>query len=93
MPYEDAVVVVACNPVVDGKVPDVRPWNGAALKPLQDLVHEIDPDSGDVSRLSFADLRDKLLAYDPLNVDHVKRVNKAEVEFWRQTEVSDVAID
>ena len=36
--------------------------------------------------MGFGELRDALLAFDPLNVDHVKRVNKAEAEFWRKSE-------
>lgn len=91
VPYVDAVVVVTCNPVGDRDPPDVRPWNGAALRPLVELLGEIDPEAGDVSNLSFADLRDKLLAFDPLNVDHVKRVNRAEADFWRKTVVSSAA--
>lgn len=31
-------------------------------------------------------MRDKLLALDPLNTDHVKKINQAEAEFWRKSE-------
>ncbi|KAK9123228.1 hypothetical protein Sjap_012830 [Stephania japonica] len=43
-------------------------------------------DEADVNELSFTELRDKLLALDPLNKDHVIKVNKAEAEFWRKSE-------
>lgn len=32
---------------------------------------------------NFAQLREALLVLDPLNPDHVARVNKAEAEFWK----------
>ncbi|KAL4204349.1 hypothetical protein AMTRI_Chr01g131680 [Amborella trichopoda] len=40
----------------------------------------------DVSELSFTELRDELLALDPLNKDHVAQVNQAEAEYWRKSE-------
>ncbi|CAH9068831.1 unnamed protein product [Cuscuta epithymum] len=39
-----------------------------------------------INELSFTELRDKLLALDPLNTDHVRKVNLAEAEFWRKSE-------
>ena len=36
--------------------------------------------------MGFGELRDALLAFDPLNMELVKRVNKAEAEFWRRSE-------
>ena len=36
--------------------------------------------------MGFGELRDALLAFDPLSMEHVKRVNKAEAEFWRRSE-------
>lgn len=87
IPYCDAVVVVTCNPLGNQSPPDVRPWNGDSLAPLRELLAEIDPTAEGVDRLSFADLRDRLLAYSPLDVDHVRKVNAAEAQFWRQTEV------
>ncbi|KAJ0038299.1 hypothetical protein Pint_23348 [Pistacia integerrima] len=45
-----------------------------------------DNDEPDINELSFTELRDKLLALDPLNKDHVIKVNKAEAEFWRKSE-------
>lgn len=40
----------------------------------------------DINELSFTELRDKLLALDPLNKEHVIKVNQAEAEFWRKSE-------
>lgn len=40
----------------------------------------------DINELSFTELRDKLLALDPLNKDHVIKINQAEAEFWRMSE-------
>lgn len=46
------------------------------------------PDSNepDINELSFTELRDKLLALDPLNKDYVIKINQAEAEFWRKSE-------
>lgn len=43
-------------------------------------------DEPDINELSFTELRDKLLALDPLNKDHVIKVNQAEAEFWKKSE-------
>ncbi|XP_050227057.1 L-galactono-1,4-lactone dehydrogenase, mitochondrial [Mercurialis annua] len=43
-------------------------------------------DEPDMNELSFTELRDKLLALDPLNKDLVIKVNRAEAEFWRKSE-------
>lgn len=45
-----------------------------------------DNDEPDINELSFTELRDKLLALDPLNKDHVIKVNQAEAEFWKKSE-------
>lgn len=39
-----------------------------------------------INEFSFTELRDKLLALDPLNKDHVIKINQAEAEFWRKSE-------
>ncbi|KAG5555826.1 hypothetical protein RHGRI_006466 [Rhododendron griersonianum] len=71
-----------------------------AIQPLRDYYQESlkkyrgegnvskSPDKGeaDISELSFTELRDKLLALDPLNKDLVVKVNQAEAEFWRKSE-------
>lgn len=40
----------------------------------------------DINELSFTELRDKLLALDPLHKDHIIKVNQAEAEYWRKSE-------
>ncbi|XP_042485594.1 L-galactono-1,4-lactone dehydrogenase 2, mitochondrial [Macadamia integrifolia] len=39
-----------------------------------------------INELSFTELRDKLIALDPLNKEHVIKVNQAEAEFWKKSE-------
>ncbi|KAL8493853.1 hypothetical protein ACS0TY_024861 [Phlomoides rotata] len=39
-----------------------------------------------IDELSFTELRDKLIALDPLNKEHVIKVNQAEAEFWKKSE-------
>lgn len=40
----------------------------------------------EINQFSFTELRDRLLALDPVNRDHVAKVNQAEAEFWRKSE-------
>ncbi|KAF9604140.1 hypothetical protein IFM89_002815 [Coptis chinensis] len=40
----------------------------------------------DISELSFIELRDKILALDPLDKDLVVKANQAEADFWRKSE-------
>jgi L-galactono-1,4-lactone dehydrogenase len=56
----------------------------AATSSLADFPPEHTPES--VAGMGFGELRDALLALDPLNVEHVKRVNQAEAEFWRRSQ-------
>jgi L-galactono-1,4-lactone dehydrogenase len=89
LPYTDAVVVVTANPLE--KCPP-----GTAATPLapeaertaalRALLRKSDPTGADEATLltmSFADLRDKLLALNPLSSAHVAAVNVAEAAFWR----------
>ncbi|KAK7392974.1 hypothetical protein VNO78_21424 [Psophocarpus tetragonolobus] len=39
-----------------------------------------------IDELSFTELRDKLIALDPLNKNHVISINQAEAAFWRKSE-------
>ncbi|KAF6155368.1 hypothetical protein GIB67_019894 [Kingdonia uniflora] len=39
-----------------------------------------------INDFSFTEMRDKLLALDPLNKDLVIKVNQAEAEFWKRSE-------
>ena len=66
----------------------------ARFQPLRDLLLELreqDPNSSnnsneDIAGMGFGDLRDAIVAYNPLDVDHVKRCNQAEAEFWKRSE-------
>ncbi|GMI79632.1 L-galactono-1,4-lactone dehydrogenase [Hibiscus trionum] len=101
IPYTDTVVVVTCNPVSKRRGPpkfkpkyskdeamqDIRELYKESLKKYR--AREITPpDSNepDINEFSFTELRDKLLSLDPLNKDHVMKVNHAEAEFWRKSE-------
>lgn len=97
IPYTDSVVVVTCNPVSKWRSPkNFKPkyTEDEALQHVRDLYREslekyrVTPpkDEPDINELSFTELRDKLLALDPLNVEHVMKVNQAEAEFWRKSE-------
>ncbi|CAN4109169.1 unnamed protein product [Withania somnifera] len=101
IPYTDAVVVVTCNPVSKLRgPPNHKPkyTTEEALQHVRDLYREASkkyrdqvaasgsPDEPEIDELSFTELRDKLLAMDPLNKEHVIKVNKAEAEYWRKSE-------
>jgi L-galactono-1,4-lactone dehydrogenase len=59
-----------------------------ATKPLSDLLLSLCPDLDPLhtSLLSFSVLRDQLLDIAPLDLNHIKMVNKAEALFWRASE-------
>ncbi|XP_071720222.1 L-galactono-1,4-lactone dehydrogenase, mitochondrial [Rutidosis leptorrhynchoides] len=71
-----------------------------ALQPIRDLYKEsrekyrsqlttassTDENETKISDLTFTELRDKLISLDPLNKDHVRKVNEAEAEFWKRSE-------
>ena len=87
IPYTDAVVVVASNPVtwwskwlLGSKLKGNQLPMQQKLGPMRALLQEhgvvADPES------SLPQLRDELLKIDPLNVEHVKKVNRAEAACW-----------
>nr|7SML_A Chain A, L-GALACTONO-1,4-LACTONE DEHYDROGENASE [Myrciaria dubia] len=100
IPYTDTVVVVTCNPVSKWKGPPkfkpkytadealqhVRQLYQESLQKYRPDVKSSNEDEPDINELSFTELRDKLLALDPLNKDHVIKVNQAEAEFWKKSE-------
>jgi L-galactono-1,4-lactone dehydrogenase len=43
-------------------------------------------DEQNIDELSFTELRDNLIALDPLNKNHIVKVNQAEAEFWKKSE-------
>ncbi|XP_010922174.1 L-galactono-1,4-lactone dehydrogenase 2, mitochondrial [Elaeis guineensis] len=96
IPYTDTVVVVQCNLLSKWKTPKFKSKYGKdeALQHVRDLYRdslekyrvEVGKDESDIDQLSFTELRDKLLALDPLNQDHVIKINQAEAEYWRKSE-------
>ncbi|GAX11978.1 L-galactono-1,4-lactone dehydrogenase [Fistulifera solaris] len=89
IPYTDSVVVVTNNPRekwTEGQVPTPTVFSREEqFQPLLDLLHELDPDV-DATGMGFGELRDALLAFDPLNLEHVQRCNRAEAEFWKRSQ-------
>ncbi|XP_047941581.1 L-galactono-1,4-lactone dehydrogenase, mitochondrial [Salvia hispanica] len=100
IPYTDKVVVVTCNPLSKWKgLPKHKPKYTAeeATQPIRDLYKESlikyrktavasDENEPNVDELSFTELRDKLIALDPLNKEHIMKINQAEAEFWTKSE-------
>jgi L-galactono-1,4-lactone dehydrogenase len=95
IPYADAVVVVTNDP--EGEQALVQ-HDGSSMsgeeriQPMTDLLLELTKDTTDpfskesIQGMGFGEIRDALLAIDPLGIDHVKRCNQAEAEFWRRSE-------
>ena len=89
LPYTDDVVVVTADPLE-------RCPSGVATTPLaaeaertaalRALLRRYDAAAANDTSLSFADLRDKALAVNPLSVAHVAEVNQAEAAFWRASQ-------
>ena len=68
--------------------PNERKQNKYRTKPMIDLLKKYDKESAkkaERENAGFGELRDLLLRIDPLNVDHVKKVNAAEAEFWKRS--------
>jgi len=96
IPYQDVVVVVANDP--DADVAEHVPRNlmhfsePERLEPFRNLYIELTKDNPEpvtlesLKGMGFGELRDALLGMDPLDVDHVKKVNEAEAEFWRRSQ-------
>ncbi|KAH8057707.1 D-arabinono-1,4-lactone oxidase [Aureococcus anophagefferens] len=96
IPFEDAVVVVSNNPTFDGVLGEGQggpsPYtDDQKLAPLRALLEATRPGVPGAASMHSAELRDALLAIAPLDVGHVRAVNKAEAEFWRRSQGTDVA--
>jgi len=89
IPHTDTVVVVTCDPVPEGlsSVPK-PPDEFRATAPLRELLlsKTSDVSSKAAADMNFAQLRDALLALDPLSTPHIKQVNAAEAEFWKRSQ-------
>lgn len=89
-PYTDDVVVVTCNPARPEEVSiepsfSIDERMGPARKLL--LSHPNCKLSKEhIRELDFTALREELLMLDPLNTEWVKKVNVAEVAFWRMSQ-------
>jgi len=92
IPYADAVVVVTNDPAGSISAPKMSPPCANPLKPMTGLLMELSKDSSQpytdesLKTMGFGEVRDALLSFNPLNVEHVKRCNQAEAEFWRQSQ-------
>lgn len=101
IPDTDSVVVVQCNPLDEGKgPPKFKPkyidedrirhvrafYKETALKYSGSAGSTSLVSDTELSELSFTELRDKLLAMDPLNREHTMQVNKVEAEYWKRCE-------
>jgi L-galactono-1,4-lactone dehydrogenase len=84
VPHTDTVVIVGSNPLPEGSEPP-EPTSifteEAKLAPMVALLKEVAP-RVDPTGLGFGQLRDELLKVAPLELQHVKRCNVAEAEFW-----------
>ena len=100
IPFEDAVVVVTNDPegmttkedsLAMKKPADKIFSEEERFQPFTDLLIELstkadEPFTKDsVKGMGFGEIRDALLAIDPLDKEHVKRVNKSEAEYWRRS--------
>jgi len=90
IPHTDCVVVVGSNPLAEGADPprsaseDERPERARRkTEPMRRLLKQCAPEV-DGADMGFGQLRDELLKVAPLDLEHVKRVNAAEAEFWRR---------
>ncbi|CAA0837425.1 L-galactono-1-4-lactone dehydrogenase-mitochondrial [Striga hermonthica] len=64
-------------------------YRDSLKKYRKELVASESPDGNepeDINKLSLTELRDKLLALDPLNKEHIVKVNQSEAEYWRKSE-------
>jgi L-galactono-1,4-lactone dehydrogenase len=88
IPHTDCVVVVGSNPLAEGadaprSAEDSPERARRKTEPMRRLLKQCAPEV-DGADMGFGQLRDELLKVAPLDLEHVKRVNAAEAEFWRR---------
>ena len=84
IPGTDDCVVVVSNPIDSDSSNIINESAPVDLtKSLRTLLIEKKQNVTVSENASFADLRDQLLACDPLNIEWVKTVNRAESIFWK----------
>jgi L-galactono-1,4-lactone dehydrogenase len=86
LPNTDKVVVVISNPVGDDEEVDIPP-SSTTINPLAQLLSDLQGSKftikvEELSKLSFAELRDRLIAVAPLDPEHIAAVNNAEASYW-----------
>uniref|UniRef100_A0AAV1UJ63 FAD-binding PCMH-type domain-containing protein n=1 Tax=Peronospora matthiolae TaxID=2874970 RepID=A0AAV1UJ63_9STRA len=94
IPYTDAVVVVQCRraqndePLDEKRFPPVKNSDEVRMEVPRKLYLELTKGKPEPDYLdwSFTKMRDKLLEINPLNKQHVIRVNEAEKQFWKLSE-------
>uniref|UniRef100_K3WJQ9 FAD-binding PCMH-type domain-containing protein n=1 Tax=Globisporangium ultimum (strain ATCC 200006 / CBS 805.95 / DAOM BR144) TaxID=431595 RepID=K3WJQ9_GLOUD len=100
IPYTDCVVVVQCRrmsdsePADDKLYPPVQHSMDVRLEAPRKLYLELKQGNPEPDYLdwSFTKLRDKLLEINPLDKQHVVRVNESEKQFWKLSEGYRVAL-
>lgn len=91
LPYTDAVVVVTADPAqaappgtrATAVAPEAQRTAALRALLLRSCPAAAKESAASLEELSFADLRDRLLALNPLSAAHVAAVNAAEAQFWR----------
>mmetsp|Transcript_19443 Transcript_19443/g.49689 ORF Transcript_19443/g.49689 Transcript_19443/m.49689 type:complete len:439 (-) Transcript_19443:314-1630(-) len=96
IPHTDTVVVVTCDPVPEDAMLPPKPAPSAAAAapegPLRQLLLKKAAKAGKpmatnaVDEMSFAQLRDALIAIAPLDKQHIIEINRAEAQFWQASE-------
>ena len=97
IPYTDAVVVVTNDEEDEHSAALVEKSKQAkagqdSFKPLRELLKELSKESKEpftdenLEGKGFGELRDALLAFNPMNGHHIETVNKVEAEFWKRSE-------
>ena len=91
IPYEDAVVVV-CNDPLDSSFPEYSRQPEEEQDLMEPLVDLLLKQPGNVitkeqaAEMGFGELRDELIKINPLDVEHIKKINRAEHEFWSRSQ-------
>lgn len=93
IPYTDSVVVVTNNELQgegegeghSSEAPQKHTYS-ERLAPLRQLLQAQLKSASSVESLSATQLRDALLAIDPLNQHWIAKINKAEAEYWKMSQ-------
>lgn len=86
VPFTDTIAVVVSDEAKPGAEFKQMLPESERVQPFRNLLLQLKPNCGDLSGDNFAQLREKCLMIDPLNPQHVARVNRAEAEFLKLSE-------